>query len=132
MAKKKTTKDFPCKFGAANINGSKATIRLSVDRSAITLEDTAELLCGSQLAVALSCDPNADSDVEGQQRMGGMDLALEAVATVPGFHANPERFTATLQFVSDSIDTGLLGRFSKQAGQITCERTGDAKPESAL
>lgn len=129
MAKKSKQEkhDIPVAFAGLGVNNETIRLGIRIDRDDMRLALADELFAGSELAVVLTCDPNAGKDAEWQNTMPHAAVdKLKATARAIGYRVTRTSFAASLQFVESAVDGARFVQFANTSGRVVCERVGDA------
>lgn len=129
MAKrpKQEKHDMPVAFAGLGVNNETVRLGIRIEREKMKLALADELFAGSELAVVLTCDPNAGEDAKGQNTMPHAAVdKLRATARVIGYRVTRKAVATSLQFTESAVDVAKFVQFANSTGRVMCERVGDA------
>ena len=131
MAKKKYDHEFPCSFTGASTMKERRSIGIKLKRSALTPAQACKVLLRGQLEVKIEVDPNAGSDVGGQQTFDPKDTwLLEMTVESASVRFDVDSIATTFSLPKDAIEDGELDKFAFGTGSIRLTRSGDAEKRS--
>lgn len=110
--------DIPCEFGNVSIGQATASIGVSIDPAAISVDRVHALFNGKRATVRLVQVPAGEQP--GQRRMDGMEAPeLTAVTDIRGYRMSPKVISARLAFTIEGLDLSMLAsHFSKRSGRL--------------
>lgn len=111
-------------FGSVTIAKKVVRLTVSINRDKLPLDEADDLFAASQLDARLCCDPQADTDTKGQQKMVDTKVELDITPNVSGYHVYEHAFSVSFVMPKKSVDKNLLGQFSAREGTVTCKRKG--------
>ena len=127
MAKKRTELNVGVRFGDVKTGLTTIRMGLTIDRADTKLQAIDDVLCDSQLDVAILLEPS-DPDQEVMDGMG--EHPLQLIATTGGYSVTGNYFTSGLTFKRSAIEDGKLDKFARRKGTLTAKRTGNAKDDA--
>lgn len=116
----------PCRFGNLSVGAEKATIAVTVDRSAIEVETLEPVVVGGRLEVALQYDRNGQHEDAAQRKFVDTADELKSVADCPSLMIKPSKLTFRLSFAVGSVDVKQLAAAAQMSGKISLTRIGDS------
>lgn len=126
---KTKAKTLRVSFGGPTRNEKSRNLVVKMSRSVgLTPDEVDELVTGARVDVTLSCDPNDQSDTDGQEVMDHAEPAIESLsisADVIGFRVSEKEFSFSLSLPLDGVDAEHLDKFAFKSGKLKIARTGD-------
>lgn len=116
----------PCRYGNLSVGAEKATIAVTVDRSAIEVEQLEPVVVGGRLDVLLRYDRNGQREAPDQQKFVDTADELHSVADCPSLMIKPSKLTFRLSFAVGSVDVKQLAAAAQMGGEIGVTRIGDS------
>ena len=129
----KLQKTLKVEIGAPGRGKNKRRLPITSPKKGIDANTVCALLVNAQLDVHLECDPNAATDVDGQETMdhAASDIyPIDGTVDVKRVNVGPDDFRFALIFSVDT-DPAKLDAMAFQPGTLKCRRIGDASSEEA-
>lgn len=119
-----------CKFGNVSVGMESISLSVKVERSALGLESADHLFTGMRSNALLRCDPNAGTDIDGQQKLDDQEIELETIVECKGFTVKNGTFSARLNINKGDADLDELAKFAARTGSVQLTKpTKIEKPE---
>ena len=128
MTEEQKPTQLDVEFKGQTANDGKAGIGFKVGVNYDELPIYARLLVGAELKAKLAFCPSKHADADGQQKMDGADITVDATAECKGFSVRADMLSAKLTFNESSIDVGKLAHLAGKRGSLILTRVGDLKP----
>lgn len=115
-----------CRYGNLSVGAEKATISVTVERAALSVERLEPVVVGGRLNVLLRYDRNGQADIDGQQKLAETNEELQSVADCPSLQIKPSKLSFRLSFAVGAVDVKQLAAAAQMSGELSFTRIGDS------